>query len=37
MKFSFTKNAENDFLKRNPNLTKTNLAGGRGGVGVARM
>ena len=39
MKFSFTKNAENDFFKRNPNLTKKIWrVGGEGwGGGVARM
>ena len=36
MKFSYTKNPKSDFLKENPNLTKKNLAVGRGG-GVARV
>ena len=34
MKFSYTKNTESDFFIKNPNLTKTNLAVGRGGGGV---
>ena len=38
MKFSYTKNPESDFFITNPNLTKKNLAVGRGGDGgVARV
>ena len=39
MKFSYTKNTESDFLFiKKPNLTKKNLAVGRGGGGcVARV
>ena len=33
MKFSFTKNPESEYFIKNPNITKKNLAGGRGGDG----
>ena len=33
MKFSYTKNHESDFFKKNPNLTKKNSGGWGGGGG----
>ena len=35
MKFSYKKNQESEFFTKNPNLTKTILAVGRGGVGCS--
>ena len=33
-KIPFTKNPESEIFIKNPNLTKKNMAGGRGGGGV---